>query len=138
MTHLIEKSANFAEKRKIFITDIIIIIILLQECASFYFWSPAEVPRMQGSAGFCSLVAIFHDLEHPTFTNLWQSCHILVLPLLFRCSFFVSSTSKSSDFTGPLSSSILSTCPNHCNLFSLRNYPNLTTPAISQIFSIFI
>ena len=51
---------------------IIIIIILLQECASFsfYFWSPVEVPRMQGSAGFCSLVAIFHDLEHPTFANL--------------------------------------------------------------------
>ena len=58
---------------------IIIIIILLQECASFYFWSPAEVPCMQGSAGFCSLVAIFHDFEHPTFANLWQSCHILVL-----------------------------------------------------------
>ena len=58
---------------------IIIIIILLQECASFYFWSPAEVPRMQGSAGFCSLVAIFHDLEYSTFANLWQSCHILVL-----------------------------------------------------------
>ena len=56
-----------------------IIIILLQECAFFYFWSPAEVPRMQGSAGFCSLVVIFHDLEHPTFANLWQSCHILVL-----------------------------------------------------------
>ena len=56
-----------------------IIIILLQECASFYFWSPAEVPRMLGSAGFSSLVAIFHDLEHPTFANLWQSCHILVL-----------------------------------------------------------
>ena len=51
---------------------------MLQECAS-YFWSPAEVPRMQGSVGFCSLVAIFHDLEHPTFANLWQSCHILVL-----------------------------------------------------------
>ena len=58
---------------------IIIIIILLQECYSFYFWSPAEVPLMQESAGFCSLVAIFHDLEHPTFANLWQSCHILVL-----------------------------------------------------------
>ena len=34
---------------------------------------------MKGSAGFCSLVANFHDLEHPTFANLWQSCHILVL-----------------------------------------------------------
>ena len=56
-----------------------IIIILLQECASFYFWSPAEAPHMQGSAGFCSLVAIFHDLQHPTFANLWQSCDILVL-----------------------------------------------------------
>ena len=55
------------------------IIILLQECASFYFWSLAEVPCMHGSAGFCSLVAIFHDLEHPTFANLWQPCHILVL-----------------------------------------------------------
>ena len=41
---------------------------------------------MQWSAGFCSLVAIFHDLEHPTFANLWQSCHILVL---FSTSFSV-------------------------------------------------
>ena len=73
----------------------IIIIILLQKFASFYFWSPAEVPRMQGSAGFCSLVAIFFSLP-----------------------FFVPLTSKSSAFTGPLSSSILSTCPNHRNLFS--------------------
>ena len=119
---------------------IIIIIIVLQECASFYFWSPAEVPRMQGSAGFCSLVAIFHDLDHPTFANLWQSCHILVL---LSTSFsvilsFVPSTSKSSAFTGPLSSSILFTCPNHHNLFSLRNSSNLTTPVFSQIFSLFI
>ena len=43
------------------------------------FLEPAEISRMQGLAGFCSLVAIFHDLEHPTFANLWQSCHILVL-----------------------------------------------------------
>ena len=94
------------------------IIILLQECASFCFWSPAEVPRMQGSAGFCSLVAIFHDLEHQTFANLWQSCQILVLLCTsFSVFFFVPSTSKSSAFTGPLSSSILSTCPNYRNLF---------------------
>ena len=62
----------FAGPQNIFFLHIIgIIIILLQECASFYFWNPAEGPRMQGSAGFCSLVAIFHDLEHPTFANLW-------------------------------------------------------------------
>ena len=65
---------------------VIVIIILLQECASFYFWSTAEILRMQGLAGFCSLVAIFHDLEHPTFANLWKSCHI---PALFSISFSV-------------------------------------------------
>ena len=118
----------------------IIIIILLQECASFYFWSPAQAPHMQGSAGFCSLVAIFHDLRHPTFANLWQSCDILVLLFTsFSVFLFLSlQTSKSSAFTGPLSSSILSTCPNHHNLFSLKNSSNLTTPVISRIFSLFI
>ena len=48
---------------------------------------------MQGSAGFCSLDAIFHDLEHPTVANLWQSCHILVLlstsfSVFLFCPFF--------------------------------------------------
>ena len=54
-----------------------IIIILLQKCAFFYFWRPADVSHMQGSGGFCSLVAIFPDPVHPTFANLWQSRHIL-------------------------------------------------------------
>ena len=58
--------------------------------------------------------------------------------LFFGLPFFVPSTSKSSAFTGPLSSSILSACPNHHNLFSLRNSSNLTTPVISPIFSFFI
>ena len=58
--------------------------------------------------------------------------------LFFGLPFFVPSTSKSSAFTGPLSSSILSTCPNHRNLFSHRNSSNLTTPVISRIFSLFI
>ena len=38
-----------------------IIIILLQECTSFYFWSPAEVPCMQGSAGFCGSTTTERD-----------------------------------------------------------------------------
>ena len=29
-----------------------------------YSWSPADVRRTQESAGFCSIVAIFHDLMH--------------------------------------------------------------------------
>ena len=68
---------------------IIIIIILLQECDSFYSWSPADVSRTQGSAGFCSLVAIFYDLVLPTFANLCN--HVLFqhfFPSLFRSSFF--------------------------------------------------
>ena len=56
-----------------------VIMILLQQFAFFYSWSPTDVSRTQGSAGICSLVAIFHDLEHPTFANFWQSCHILAL-----------------------------------------------------------
>ena len=58
--------------------------------------------------------------------------------LFFGLPFFVPLTSKSSIFTGSLSSSILSTCPNHLHLFSLRNSSNLTTPVISRIFSLFI
>ena len=58
--------------------------------------------------------------------------------LFFGLPFFVPSLSQSSDCIGPLSSSILSTCPNHRNLFSLRNFSNLTTPVISQISLLFI
>ena len=78
--------------------------------------------RAQWSDGFCSLVAIFYDLVHLTFANLWQSCQIsTLLSISFRSSFFVAPTFKCSAFTGLLSSSILSTCPKHCNLCSLRN-----------------
>ena len=46
---------------------------------------------MQGSAGFCSLVTIFLDLEHPTFANLWRLCHMLVLlSTSFLVFFFLS------------------------------------------------
>ena len=62
---------------------IIIIIVLLQQCVSFYFWSPAGAPHEQRSAGFCSLVAIFHDLVHPTFANLLQSRQIPALLSIF-------------------------------------------------------
>ena len=42
---------------------------------------------MQGSADFCSLVTIFHDLfVHLVFANLLQSCYI---PALFFISFSV-------------------------------------------------
>ena len=58
--------------------------------------------------------------------------------LFFGLPFFVPSTSKSSAFTGSLSSSILSRCPNYRNLLSLRNSSNLTTPVLSRIFSLFI
>ena len=65
-----------------------IIIVLLQERASFYSWGPADVPRAQGSADFCTLVAIFRDLVYPTFANLWQSCNIPVLLSIFFSVFF--------------------------------------------------
>ena len=47
-------------------------------------------------------------------------------PLFGFFFFFVSSASKCSAFTGPLSSSILFTCPNHRSLCSLRNFSNLS------------
>ena len=94
----------------------------------------------QDRADFCSLTAIFHDLVHLTLANLWQIRHI---PALLSISFlaflfFYQSTSKCSAFTGPLSSSILSTCPIHRNLCSLRNSSNFSTLVISRIFLLFI
>ena len=44
----------------------------------------------------------------------------------FGLPFFGPSTSKCNAFTGPLSSSMLSTCPNYCNIWSLRNSSNLS------------
>ena len=71
--------------------------------------------------------------------ELWHSCHIPALYLFFGFPFFVPSTSlKCSAFTGPLSSSIFSTCPNHRNLCCLKNSSNLSTPVISRIFSLFV
>ena len=58
--------------------------------------------------------------------------------LFFGLTFFVLSTSKCRTFTGPLSSSFFSTCPNHRNLCSLRNSSNLSTSVISRIFLLFI
>ena len=85
-----------------------------------------------GVSRFLQPSRIFHDLVNPIFANLWQSCHI---PALLSISFsvylfFVILTSKCSVFTRPPSSSILSTCPNHRNLCSLRNSSNLSTPVI--------
>ena len=68
-----------------------IVIILLQKFISIFFCSSADAYRTQGSAGFCSLVAIFHDLVHPTFANVWQSCHIpALLPIFFSVFLFLS------------------------------------------------
>ena len=95
---------------------------------------------MQGSAGFCSLVAIFPDLEHPTFANLWQSRHILVLlstsfsVFLFLSHQLLRVVPLLDPFLHPFSKHV----PNHHNLFSLRNSSNITTPVISRIFSLFI
>ena len=116
---------------------------MLQECVSFYFWSPADVPRMQGSAGFCSLVVISFTIlciQSSVFANLWQLCHILAL-LSISFSVFVFLSHQLIRVvpllcTGPLSSSILCTCPNYRNLCSLRNFSNLSTPVISRIFSL--
>ena len=106
----------------------LIFIILLQECASFYFWSPTDAFRMQGSGSFCSLVASFHDLVHLAFANLWQSCHNPALLSTFFGLFFVRSTSKCSAFTEPLFSSILST--------SLFTSSHITFKTFSKIFHV--
>ena len=86
------------------------------------FLKPANVPRLQGSAGCCSLVVIFRDLEHPTFANLWQSCHIPALLSISFLVFFVSSTFNCSAFTN------LSLHP-----FS-PHAPAVTTFALSKTF----
>ena len=117
----------------------VIIIILLLKYASFYFWSPAEVPRMQGSAGFYSLVAIFHDVEHPTFANLWQSCLILALlstsfsVFLFLSHQLLRVVPSLDPFLHPFSPHVPTIA-----IFSLRNSSNLTAPVISRIFSLLI
>ena len=36
----------------------------------FYFWSPADFPRTQGLAGFCSLVSILHDFQANNHLNV--------------------------------------------------------------------
>ena len=78
-------------------------------------------------------------MEPLTFANLWQSYRIPTLfSTSFRFFFFFPSTSKCSAFAGPLSSSILSTCPNHRHLCSLRNSSNLSILVIARIFSLFV
>ena len=78
----------------------------------FYFWSPANAIHTQRSAGFCNLIAVFYVLVHPTFANLWQSCRIAALLFISFLVFLFRSITfycKCSAFTGPFSSSILST-----------------------------
>ena len=53
--------------------------------------------------------------------------------LFFGFLFFVSPTSKCSAFTGPLSLSILSTCPKHCNLWSQKLFQSLSTRHITNL-----
>ena len=100
------------------------------------FPEPSRCSPHAGVSRCCSLVAIFHDLVHLTFANLWQSYHS---PALLSIS-FVPSTSKCSVFTGPLSLFFISTCPNRRNLCSFTNSSNLSTytPVISRILSMFI
>ena len=56
------------------------------EISFLLFLEPNRCSPHAGSASYCRLVAIFHDLVHPTFANLWQSCHI---PALLSISFSV-------------------------------------------------
>ena len=123
---------NFLKPRKTIHDKLVasaslIFIILLQKCASFYFWSPTDVFRMQGLGSFCSLVASFHDFVHPAFANLWQSCHIpALLSTSFFGLFFVCLTSKCSAFTEPFFSSTPST--------SLFTSIHITFETFSNIF----
>ena len=103
------------------------------------FLEPSRCSSHAGVSRFLQLSChMFHDLVHPIFANLWQSCHILAL---FSISFsvFVFLSHQLIRVvpllcTGPLSSSILSTCPDYRNL----NFSNLSTPVISRIFSLSI
>ena len=58
--------------------------------------------------------------------------------LLFFGLFLAHQLPKCSAFTGPLSSSILSTCPSHRDHCSLKNSSNISTPVISGICLLFI
>ena len=71
----------------------ITIIILLYECLSC-FWNPADVPRTQGSAGFCSLVAIFHSLCIQPLQTSGNHVTFQHLSVFFSGPFFGPSTCK--------------------------------------------
>ena len=75
----------------------------------------------RGQAGFCSLVAIFHNLVHPTFPNLWQSCHIATfLSISFSVFLF-------------LSHQLLALCLNGTSFFIYSlHMPQLSQPLLSQ------
>ena len=77
------------------------------------FLKPSDFPAR---IGFCSQVAIFHGLAHPTFANLLAIMLRYSTSFLFRL-FSYPPIFKCSACTGPLSSS-LSTCPSHRNLCS--------------------
>ena len=93
-----------------------------------------------GVSRFCSLVAIFYDLAHPTFANLWQSCHIpALLSISFSVFLFLSHQLLSvvlllDPFLYPFSPHT----PTITTFALSRNSSNLSTPVTSRIFSLFI
>ena len=103
------------------------------------FLEPSRGSLHAGAAGFCSLVAIFHDLVHPTFANIWQSCHILVLlSTSFSVFLFLSpQLLRVVPLLDPFLHPFFPHVPTIAT-FSLTNSSNLTTPVISRIFSLFI
>ena len=89
-------------------------IILFQECVS-YSWSPIIFPVHIGQPIFAACLAIFHDFVHQTCGNY------VTLQRFFPSLFLAHQLPKCSAFTGPLSASILSTCPSHRDHCSLKN-----------------
>ena len=104
----------------------------------FFYLSLAGVGRFLQPS--CHLLG--YDLVHSTFANPWQLCRISALfSISFSVFLFLSHqllivVPLLNPFLHP--SSILSICPNHRNLCSLRNCSNLSTHIISRIFSLFI
>ena len=99
------------------------------------FLEPSRCFPHAGVSRFCSLVAMFHDLVHPTFANLWQSCHI---PALLSISFSVFLFLSHQLLSVVLLLDPFLYTPTITTFAHSRNSSNLSTPVTSRIFSLFI
>ena len=119
-----------------------IIIHLFQECWKIFssFWNQVCFPASIGEPVFAAVQPSLHKERScvPVLFNPPTSMSFSTnsFHLFFGRPFFKLSTANLFAFTGVLSSSILSTSLNHCNLCSLSNSSIICTPVISRIVSL--